>query len=248
MRTKTLLIAAAALAAGVISSEAQVYSQNVVGYANIVLPANKFALIGNQLDTGSNTVNNVLNNGLVSNGGPNGTTMSIWNGSSFATWYYYSEADAGVGAGGFYDVTGTVYCTNRLNMSTAVFLHNFASTNLTTTLVGNVTQGTNTYIVTPGLNFYSEPIPLGGTSLDNTNVNFPATSSQDTYQSWTGTGYGPKYTYYNFVDSGGAPGWYDITGTINESTNAAAWPSVGQGFLINHIGSTSNWVNTFTVQ
>jgi hypothetical protein len=35
MRTKTLLIAAAALAAGVISSQAQVYSQNIVGYANV---------------------------------------------------------------------------------------------------------------------------------------------------------------------------------------------------------------------
>ncbi len=34
MKTKTLLIAAAALAAGIISSQAQVYSQNIVGYAN----------------------------------------------------------------------------------------------------------------------------------------------------------------------------------------------------------------------
>ncbi len=40
MRTKTLLIAAAALAAAVTSSQAQstVYSQNIVGYVNQVLP------------------------------------------------------------------------------------------------------------------------------------------------------------------------------------------------------------------
>ena len=38
MRTKTLLTAAAALAATVISSEAQtVFSANVVGYANVVM-------------------------------------------------------------------------------------------------------------------------------------------------------------------------------------------------------------------
>jgi hypothetical protein len=185
---------------------------------------------------------------LVSNGGPHGTTVSIFNGTSFTTWYYYSPADASPGPGGFYDITGNIYSTNTLSMSQAVFVNNSEPTNLTVTLVGNVTQGTNTYTVKPGLNFYSEPIPLGGTSLDNTNVSFPATSSSDTYQSWTGSGYGPKYTYYNFADSGGAPGWYDITGTINESTNAAAWPAVGQGFLINHAGSTSNWVNTFTVQ
>ena len=35
---KTLLIAAAALAASVISSQAQVYSQNIVGYANVATP------------------------------------------------------------------------------------------------------------------------------------------------------------------------------------------------------------------
>src|ERR1035437_4778481 len=112
---KTLLMAAAALAAGIITSQAQpVYSQNVVGYINVVCPANSFSLIGNQLDTGSNTLNNVLNSGLVSNGGANGTTIAIWNGTGFATWYYYSPADAAPAPGGFYDVSGTVYCTNHL--------------------------------------------------------------------------------------------------------------------------------------
>jgi hypothetical protein len=246
---KTLLMAAAALAAGIISSQAQpVYSQNVVGYINVVCPANQFKLIGNQLDTGTNTLNNVLNSGLVSNGGSGGTTVSIWNGAGFTTWYYYSPADTAPAPGGWYDGSGTIYSTNHLDLSKAVFIRNFASTNITVTLVGTVSQGTNNYTVTPGLNFYSQPIPLGGTSLDNTNVNFPATSSLDTYQVWTGTGYGPQYTYYNSLDSGGAPGWYDASGTVNESTNAAAWPSVGQGFLVNHHGSTSNWVNTFLVQ
>jgi len=133
-------------------------------------------------------------------------------------------------------------------LSAAVFLRNGATTNITLTVVGNVAQGTNNYVVTPGLNFYSEPIPLGGTALDSTNVSFPATSSKDTYQVWTGTGYGAQYTYYNTADSGGAPGWYNSDGSVNESTNSAAWPSVGQGFLINHFGGTSNWVNTFSVQ
>ncbi len=41
---KTLLIAAAALVAGVISSEAQVYSANIVGYVNVVMPANSIGL------------------------------------------------------------------------------------------------------------------------------------------------------------------------------------------------------------
>ncbi len=34
MRTKTLLIASAALAAGILTSSAQTYSQNIVGYVS----------------------------------------------------------------------------------------------------------------------------------------------------------------------------------------------------------------------
>lgn len=249
MRTKTLLIAAAALVAGVISSEAQVYSQNVVGYVNVTCPPGQFTLFANQLDTGSNTVNNVLSSGLVSNGGPGGTTISFWNGTSFSTWYYYSAADAAPSPGGWYDVTGTVYSTNQLGLSSAAFVYNNASTNITVTLVGNVSQGTNNYSVAPGLNFYSSPIPLAGVSIDNTNIGFPATSSQDTYQLWTGNGYGPKYTYYDAADAAPSPaGWYDVTGTIDEDTNSAAWPAVGQGYLITHFGSATTWTNTFSVQ
>ena len=58
---KTLLIAAAALVAGVISSEAQtVYSVNVVGYASVVL-APGYTLICNPFDDGKgNQISNIL--------------------------------------------------------------------------------------------------------------------------------------------------------------------------------------------
>src|ERR1700730_12330845 len=51
MRTKTLVCAAALMAAGVATSMAQsnVYSLNVVGYINITFPANKYTLTANQL-------------------------------------------------------------------------------------------------------------------------------------------------------------------------------------------------------
>ena len=266
MRTKTLLMSAAALAAGVISSQAQstVYSQNVVGYVNVTMPANSFNLIGNQLDlgAGSNTLNNVLNNGLISYSGPSGTetgqhqtTIFIWNGTSFTGYFYYNSADSG-GAPGWYDSGGNpVPPSVTLNPSQAAFVQNNYTSPITVTLTGQVDQGTNTWTqVTPGFNFYSEPAPLAGTPLDSTNINFPATSytagngSQDTFQAWTGSGYGPAYFYYNYSDSGGAPGWYNAAGTVNEDTNAAAWPTVGQGFQLQHFGATSNWVSTFEVQ
>jgi hypothetical protein len=61
MRTK-LLLGAAILAAGVASTMAQsnVYSLNVVGYYNVVAPANTKILLGNQLHTTNDTLVGVI--------------------------------------------------------------------------------------------------------------------------------------------------------------------------------------------
>src|SRR5437764_8488113 len=62
MRTKTLLCAAA-LAAGVATSavaQSNVYSLNVVGYYNVVAPANTKILLGNQLHTTNDTLGGVI--------------------------------------------------------------------------------------------------------------------------------------------------------------------------------------------
>ena len=259
MRTQTLLIAAAAaLAAAVTSSQAQtVYSANVVGYVNVTFPANSFSLIANQLDTGSNTVNNVLNNGFLSgSAGGSESVMLIWTGHTFEVFDYYNAADASPDPAGWYDANSGLYCTNTLNPSQSVFIQNPSSGAITCTLTGQVDQGTNTWsTVIPGFGFYSEPTALAGVSLDNTNVNFPATSTQDTVQFWTGTGYGTAagtgdaLQYYDAADASPSPaGWYDV-GTGNyESGNPAYWPNVGAGFLIFHGGGSSNWVQSFEVQ
>ena len=257
MRTQTLLIAAAtALAAAVTSSQAQtVYSANVVGYVNVTIPANSFSLIANQLDTGTNTINTVLINGnLVSYGasGQGESTLLIYNGSAFQVFQYLNAADAG-GPAGWYDALGN-YATNYLNPGQAIFFQNPASSNVTVTLTGQVDQGTNNVgIVKPGFGFYSEPTALAGTPLDSTNVNFPAqdpypaAGSSDTYQSWTGTGYGPILFYLNAADAGGPAGWYDSLGN-DQDGNPSYWPNVGAGFLANHFGAASNWSQTFEVQ
>src|SRR5271154_6934502 len=80
MRTKTLLLAVAALATGIISSEAQsnVYSQNIVGYVNAVSPVGgQFALLANPLDNGTNNITSLFPTA------PNQTQVEIWNGSGF---------------------------------------------------------------------------------------------------------------------------------------------------------------------
>jgi hypothetical protein len=59
MRTKVLLSAAVLGVAGMIAASAQVYSVNVVGYINVDVPVG-FSMIANQLDSGDNTVANLM--------------------------------------------------------------------------------------------------------------------------------------------------------------------------------------------
>ena len=60
MRTKTLLLAGAALAFSLATSQAQVYSQNVVGYVNINVTNAVLACMSPALDAdGTGTNNNV---------------------------------------------------------------------------------------------------------------------------------------------------------------------------------------------
>src|ERR1044071_4398970 len=88
MRTKTLLLAAALSAAGIVASMAQsnVYSVNIVGYINQNFPAGN-ALIGNQLDLDGTGTNNTIHTVFGTNGASlaNGTTLNAFTGTSFAT-------------------------------------------------------------------------------------------------------------------------------------------------------------------
>jgi hypothetical protein len=85
---KTLLIAAAALAAGVISSQAGVYSQNIVGYVNVAMTniaANYFVSIPFTIGQ-TNGANEIFGTSL-----PNGTQIDQWNGSGFTVTIYDTD-------------------------------------------------------------------------------------------------------------------------------------------------------------
>ncbi|HTV42324.1 MAG TPA: hypothetical protein VMF08_17270 [Candidatus Sulfotelmatobacter sp.] len=245
MRTKTLLATAAALAAAVTYSQAQntVYSQNVVGYVNLSIPAGGLQMVANQLDTGSNTLDNVFQSGVVS-------TKSFvleWNGTGYNQYEYYNCADSPLSEPGWYSGNTEVGHTNYLQPGQGVFFHNTAGSAVTIPTVGQVIQGTNTYSVPVGLNIYSIPQPLAGLPLDNTNINFPVVSTKTYYLAWTGSGYN-QYEYYNCSDSPlSEPGFY--SGNTYEDSNASVWPNAGGSFFIHNEASTaSTWTDVFEVQ
>ncbi len=237
-------MAAAALAAGVISSQAGVYSANIVGYVNITVPNNQFALVANQLDTGSNTINNVFQSGAVSSD----TTVLYWTGTSYQQYIYYDSADSPDGGQGWYATFGSgALSTNYLAPGQGVFAHNSSGAPITLTTVGSVLTGTNLIPVKTGEYIYSYPVPIGGESLDA--AGYPATSSSDTALIWTGSGY-HQYIYYNTGDSpDGGQGWYQTYGAgTNVSGTASAWPNAGGALFINHPSAPVTWTNIFSTQ
>jgi uncharacterized protein YukE len=183
---KTLLIAAAALVAGVVSSQAQVYSANIVGYVNTACPANTFVLVSNPLDDGTNTANDLFASL------PNRSSIQVWNGSSFIS---YSKTSSGFNP------------NPALPVGAGVFVKSFA--NFTNTFVGNV-------VPAPGGNSSSNALPANafvlvgsilpisgnfndvGTNTFNLNATLPNRSS---VQLWNGS----SFISYSKTSSGFNP-------------------------------------------
>jgi hypothetical protein len=174
MKSKTLLIAAATLAAGVFSASAQVYSQNIVGYVNIASPAG-FLIIGNQLDTGTNTLANLIPAPV------NGTVIYKYT----ATGYQANNYLNGWGASG----------TTTLNPGEGAFLYSPTAT--TNTFVGNVLTGTNTVALRAGFTLVASPTPLAGYA--DTNLSLPTVNGQVVYT------YNAGYSAYNYLNGWTAP-------------------------------------------
>jgi hypothetical protein len=152
MKSKTLLIAAAALAAGVMTSQAQVYSQNIVGYINVPLNAG-YNLIANQLDVDGSGLNNSIYSAVGTNFVPLTTSVLCWNGSSFTTIKLLSNHT--------WSGAASAIVTNAMNPGAGFFIDVPAATNVT--FVGNVILGTNTYTIPAGYQIVSLSGPTTNT-------------------------------------------------------------------------------------
>jgi len=233
---KTLLIAAAALAAGVISTQAQVYSQNIVGYVNTVLPGNNnYSLITCPVG-GTNAAETALSCVQV------GDTIFVWTGGGYNVLTYFGPNWDGNGHN-WADGNGNGQASPVLSPGQAIFYQNGQGVAETNTFVGNVIL-TNS-IVIPGNNNYSliaSTAPVADV-IDGTNFALPFQVG-DTVFLWTGGGYN-VLTYFG-------PNW-DGLGHNFADGNGNGQPSpvvpVGQGFFYqNGQGTSETWNQNFIIQ
>ena len=215
MRTKILLTAAAAMVAGLVSSNAQVYSANVVGYANVTMAgAGQLTLVANPFDDGNG---NQLTNLLA--GLPNKSAVIAWAGSTFA--------------GTITKTNGTWNGNLSLPPGAGFFVKNgvAASPVYTNTFVGSVIANINGSVTNPvpaGLFLFGSPIPYAADATVDTNINLGATlPNKSTFIVWNTAG----QTYFGTVTK------------TNGVWNGTAPIAVGQGFFVN-AKSATNWVQT----
>lgn len=231
MRTKALLLGAAALAAGLITSQAQVYSANVVGYANVSTPNGGTYLITVPFNVGvSNGANEVFSSGGVPTL-PDFSELLIWTGSSYTA--YFSDS----GSPSLWDDgnQAPLSAAPVLPVGKGFFL--IPSANVTNTFVGtvavNVGTSNSVTLANGGTYLVAPAVPYAGAITNGsavTGAGGPGLSSLNGLPDfselliWTGS----SYTAY-FSDSG-SPSLWDDGNQAPISTPPSI--SVGQGFFI----------------
>lgn len=176
MRTKTLLLAAAFTAAGIASSLAQsVYSVNAVGYINVTVPAGQYKIVGNQLNSPTNTV------AALFVGVPENTTVLKWQSGGFLI-NPFSTAD--------YD--GWADPAMTISAGEGCFIQAPAGAPVNVTFVGEVIQGTGiTVPINPGYQIVASKVPQQG-AIQSALGYVPVENDQ--VLRWSGGGY-LIYTY-----------------------------------------------------
>jgi len=229
MRTKTLLLSAAAIAAGVVSSQAQsnVYSANIVGYVTTVFKGGgAYTLVANPLDISSNTVIGLLDSVL-----PNKTQVLIWD--PVAQGYTTAQK------------TGGTWNQNlNLPVGAGFFVHTPTAqvTDITNTFVGNIivspNGGTNQVTLPLGYYLAGSAVPFNGSVNDYLNG---ATNTINL------GGVLPNKSQILIWDNSG-PGGYVTSQKTGGTWNQNLTLNPGQGFFVKSQFGGTNWVETLNVQ
>ena len=225
MRTKALLLAAAVTAAGIAAVQAQsnVYSVNVVGYYNVVVPGTgaqsnpaRYKLTTLQLKA-NGIASPTLNNSLTNL--PAGTQVHIWNQTSGG----FGGAIEYLGAGDGWESDASI------PYGAGFFIKNPTGADITVTVVGEVMQGNLVNTWTTLYNPRGSQVPQGGLITDDLKFN----NVGDQIYSWNNPL--PSWNGPNELLGTGPTDW-----ELGQRTLA-----VGEAVMVK--GSTASWNRSFTV-
>ena len=230
-------MAAAALAAGIITSQAQpVYSQNIVGYVNIPLVAGQLQVVAPALDADGTGTNSTITTVFGTNNVSIGDVIFAFNGVGYDVLNYKTVGHGATAVTGWY-LGSALDNSYPLNPGEAVFYSSAA--NETNTQVGVVLQGTNlpnAYIAgAGGISLVSSVVPLAGGLTTQLGYN---PSIGDVVFSYNGLG----YDVYNYKTVG--HGATAVTGWYLGSTLAEPQIPIGGGVWLQPATSTQ-WVESF---
>lgn len=216
MRTKSLLAAAAIVAAGALSSMAQsnVYSLNIVGYVNVGITNGKLSLLSNPLKP-SNGDYNITNTVKLQDPGSDSSTIYTWNAGT-SSWDPFTYID---GFGWFPDAP--------VALGTGFFIQ--PTLTQTITFVGEVQTGTSTNVISGALSLLGSKTPQGGSQPGGT-----VGHDSDTIFTWDGNG---NWVPYTFIDT---YGWFDPS---SAETNGPVL-KVADAFFYQNLGGSLNWIKT----
>jgi hypothetical protein len=218
MRTKTLLAAAAFVAAGIATSMAQsnVYSLNVVGYVNKSFQQFAFAMVSNPLKGTTDNLSTIIPTA------PDGTAVYTWN-------VALQDLNATIPT----YVTGTGWTPDAAIAPGQGFFV-AAGDNFTNTFVGEVRQGADAISLVGGLAFEAiGSVPAIGGSVSTVLANYPATDG-DALFFWNVGTQDIDATIPTFVVGTGWVPYANIPGA--------------EGFFLSRQGGPVTWNRNFTVQ
>jgi hypothetical protein len=235
MRKRSLILLVVLLASWPLASKSQVFSGNIVGYANIAMPIG-LGLVCNPFNVdGTNNLNTVMTNSTV----PAGTQVYLWNVTNQA---FTLPATFSAVSDAWFNPDFVTLATNYLLSPGRGFVVASPSPWLMT-FVGIVEQGTLTNFIA-GTNKFSlvgNLPPVAGQLGANAakTIFFPGLDGADAFTFNTNSqSYSDAYTYFqNF-------GWFDPAHLVDTNGPALA---VAQSFFVQNPGPDTNWIQTFIV-
>lgn len=231
MRTKSILLGAALIAAGIAPSMAQqsnVFSVNVVGYVNVNVTNGNFYLLQNPLDDGhGNIITNVLNGGDSVNG--NLSAVYFYQGGVLTPLETYFT--------GF----GWFPGTNTVSPGQGVFL--LATATSTITFSGNVVTNKSETLL-PGFNLAGSAYP-GSLNFDGLGLSAHANNLDVVLRyipAGPNLGLNDVSTYFTGY------GWFETGPTAPGGGGPTGGPTlnVAEGFYYQTTG-TNAWSQNFTI-